>query len=446
MPRETAWRVLRSGSETPMREVERFAWKAGLELRDRGLLRKIVGTEVRRRGTLRALVNHFAKGKPKPDLAAHLRVGLAQLFFLDQVPVHAAVSESVRATTDTLGQSKGRYVNAVLRSALRARRSGHSGDPRRDIVGRPWHLDDPIFHDPREHPLLWAEDALSIPANLMKRWTKELGQERAFELARVFLEEPELSLRVLDGEREGVLDELLAAGVEARLSGHERTLLAPAGQISLALATPAFTEGRLSVQGQTAQRAAEALDAGPGDEVLDLCAAPGGKTAVLLAAGARVLAVDVKPERLEKLERGLARFAFEPGQLRTRLSDGTRDLEAGERGPFDAVLVDAPCSNTGVLGARPGARWRFGPAKRRALAQLQARLLAEGAAVVRAGGRLVYSTCSIEADENQKRVQTFLRSEAGAEWELEFELESLPAGPGGDGPIDGGYAARLRRR
>lgn len=447
MARETAWRLLRSGSDTPLRLVDGFAQEAGLEPRDRGLLRKIIGTEVRRRGTLRALVNHFADGKPSADVAAHLRVGLAQLFFLDQVPVHAAVSETVRATTNTLGQSKGRYVNAVLRSALRARRSGHSGDPRCDIVGRDWHLGQPIFHNPEEHPFLWAEDALSIPAALMKRWEKRLGVEAARELGRCFIDEPDLALRVVQGEREALLEELGGAGLQVALSSHESTLLAPASATSELLRSVAFVEGRITIQGETAQRAAELLQARPGERLLDLCAAPGGKTAVLLGQGADVVALDISEDRLHKLSEGLSRFGYDSERLRVVASDGTRGLDAalGQEGcQFEGVLVDVPCSNTGVLGARPGARWRFGPAVLKTLAELQTRLLGEGAARVAAGGRLVYSTCSIEPDENQRRVQEFLA--AHEDWELEQEVAALPAMQGQGGPVDGGYSARLRRR
>ena len=142
-----------------MREVDSAARKRELDGRDRALLRHLIGFAVRRRGTLRALVRHFAHRKLNPDLVAHLHLGLTQLFFLDRVPDHAAVSETLGAVHDTVGQSKVPIVNAILRNAIRARREGHSGDPRRDIVGRELHLAVPVFRDPDQHPLLWVEDA-----------------------------------------------------------------------------------------------------------------------------------------------------------------------------------------------------------------------------------------------------------------------------------------------
>ena len=114
MPRHAAWNVLRSGTTTPMRAVDREAERRGLEPRDRALLRRILGTEVRRRGTLRAILRTFANGKLSQDIAAHLRLGLAQLFFLDRVPPHAAVSETVRATSDTIGHT-GLHNRAVTK-------------------------------------------------------------------------------------------------------------------------------------------------------------------------------------------------------------------------------------------------------------------------------------------------------------------------------------------
>jgi len=439
MPRQSAWKILRSGSDAPLREVDRVAEARQLEPRDRALLRRIIGTEVRRRGTLRAMVAASTNRKPSADLAAHLRVAMVQLFFLDSVPDHASVSETVRATTNTLGTSKGSLINGVLRNLLRVRRGGHSGDPRCDLVGRPWHFPEPIFRDPAVHPLLWAEDALSMPASILKRWSKRLGEERALELAHTFLDEPELSLRVVRGEREPVLEELTAAEIVVRPAG-ERFLIARSRDTSAVLASTAFTEGRITIQGQTAHAAAALVAAGEGERVLDLCAAPGGKSLALAETGATVVAADVNPRRLSRMASAVERLA-PSGSVLAVAADGAG---AFPEGSFDAVLADVPCSNSGVFGARPGARWRFGPSALKHLADIQARLLAEGALRVRPGGRLVYSTCSLEPEENQQRVAAFLAE--NPDWGLAAEHPALPAPTGQDGPVDGGYAARLERR
>jgi 16S rRNA (cytosine967-C5)-methyltransferase len=469
MPRFTAWRLLRSGSPTPLRDVDAQAADSGLDARDRGLLRRLIGTEVRRRATLRAIVRAFAHGKPSADFAAHLHLAIVQALFLDRIPDHALTSETLRLVEQTCLPADARNARGILRALLLSRTRGHTGNPRRDIVGRPVALDRDVFHDPVEHPLLWAEDALSMPAPLMKGWITRYGTGQARALAVGALEEPELSLRVVNVAREEAQTELSALGLATRPGRHPRILLASAEHAEALLHTPAMLEGRVTVQGETALRAAEALGAQPGENLLDLCAAPGGKTAVLAEAGARVVACDSSEARLARLRGTLERLGLAE-LVEARVSDGTRELPEGA---FDGVLVDAPCTNTGVLAARPEARWRYGPKAKAELATLQTRLIREGAARVRTGGRLVWSTCSLEPDENARLVRAFLAE--ASDFALEEERASLPetsgaaaelaaaAEPGaaaepaaaaehdesgaelGGGPVDGGYFARLRR-
>jgi 16S rRNA (cytosine967-C5)-methyltransferase len=450
MPRFTAWRLLRSGSITPLRDVDAQALDRDLDPRDRGFLRRLIGTEVRRRATLRAIVREFAYGKPSADFAAHLHLAIVQAFFLDRIPDHAIGAETVRLVGDTCLPADMRNAKGILHALLSSRTRGHTGNPRRDIVGRPCALDRDVFHDPAQHPLLWAEDALSMPAPLMKSWTARYGDERARALAINALEEPELSIRVIAPSRDEVAAELSAIGVVARAATHASILLAPAEASEALLASNAMREGRISVQGEGALRAAEAMKAHAGETILDLCASPGGKTAVMLQSGARVVACDVSEEKLVRLRATLERLSLlERAELIA--SNGTANLPARE---FDGVLVDAPCTNTGVLAARPEARWRFGPKTKAELVALQSRLIREGAERVRSGGRLVWSTCSLDPDENARLVRAFLKEQP--QFTLEEELETLPDGASladppteltskGNGPIDGGYFARLRR-
>lgn len=436
--RLAAWSALRGGAVDPLLEVDAQAERFELDRRDRGLVRQMVGISVRRLGTLRAITNHFLEFKAKPDLVAHLHLGLVQMLFLDRVPDHAAVSETNDAVRHSLGPSKVRYSNAILRRVQRARRRGVSGDPRRDLVGRDWHFDEPLFRDPAEHPLLWCEDALSLPAQLGRRWAKRHGDEKLFELARLALAEPDLSVRVVRGERDAHRAELEALGIQAAEGAHPGILRIPSDATEDVIGGEAFARGDLTVQGEAALRAAELVEAREGERVLDLCAAPGGKTAVLAQAGAEVVATDVSNRRLSAARETLDRLGL-TDRARFVTSDGTAGLEEGET--FDAALVDAPCSNTGVLASRPAARWRFGPKELASLAEVQERLLAEAAERVRPGGRLVWSTCSLEPEENERRVRAFVESRP--EWSLEAQVESLPgAAPG---PVDGGAAFRLRR-
>jgi 16S rRNA (cytosine967-C5)-methyltransferase len=200
---------------------------------------------------------------------------------------------------------------------------------------------------------------------------------------------------------------------------------------------PGCEEGWFTVQDESAMRVGTALAPEPGRTVLDLCAAPGGKTthlAELMRDGGRVVACDVDGERLRNVEALARRLGL--------TSIETRRVAAGDEGvpegPFDAALVDVPCSNTGVLGRRPEARWRLRPGDLDHLVRLQRRLLLAAAGRVRPGGVLVYSTCSIEPEENCGVVQAVLQERG--ELRLEAEGESVPGRP-----ADGAYWARLRR-
>jgi 16S rRNA (cytosine967-C5)-methyltransferase len=440
MPRYVAWKILRSGSDRALRNVDSFADARELSDLDRGLVRKLIGTAVRRRATLQALQHHLAPGVSNADLAAHLHIALVQVFFLDRIPEHAVRSTTSDAVRRTLGPSKVRIASAMLDAAYALREDARSGDPRRDLELRNVSLREPVFHDPGEHPLLWAEEALSMPVALLKRWSARFGEARAHDLARFALEEPPLSLRVVRAERASLVAELAALEVVTRTGTHAGVLLAAASDVERVVSSAAFGEGRITVQGETALRAAEAVEARAGETILDLCAAPGGKTAVIAASGANVVACDVSDEKLARVADTLARL-----QVRERVELVRADLL--EQRQFDAVLVDAPCTNTGVLAQRPEARWRFSPQSKRELLALQSQLFERGAELVKPGGRLVWSTCALDADENRRAVDAFLARHP--EWSLEVDAETLPdcgtTQTGGAGPIDGGYLARLRR-
>lgn len=444
MLRLVAWKLLRSGSPTPLRDVERVIEAREIDARDGGLLRKLVGVEVRRRATLRAIVRHVTGGRASSDLAAHLHIAFAQLFFLDKIPDHALRAEGLDAVRRTLGPSKVRLARDAIAAATALRQPGHVHDPRRDLELRNLHLDAPVFHDPAEHPLLWAEDALSMPAPLLKRWIARYGEATAYELARRALEEPALSLRVVRGEREAVRQTLEALGAPVRDGVHPSILLASPEHSGQVLGSEPFVSGQLTVQGESALRAAEALEAKAGEELVDLCAAPGGKTAVLAQSGARVVACDVSANKLARVAGTLERLGVNANVELVETSFGEA---LGER-TFDGVLVDAPCTNTGVLAQRPEARWRFGPAAKDELVAIQTRLFDRAAQLTRVGGRIVWSTCSLEPDENQRAVRAFLERHSG--FELAQEAQALPdVGTRhelGAGPVDGGYFARLVRK
>lgn len=438
--RVLAWRILRASSPAPLRLARRIARREELEARESRLLHDLVDTALRRRGTLRALARHFSGGKAESGVLTHLELGFAQLCFLDRVPDDALVRESLSATRRTLDERHGRIVSSALRAAIEQRSRAHADDPRRDIALRPASFAQPVFHDPKLHPLLWAEDALSMPVPLMKRWIKRYGEERAFELARGALLVPDLSLRIVAADRAAVLEELATAKIRVRPGGHASIVLADRADAQRLRASDVFLRGRVTAMGETALRGAELVQPHAGERILELCASRGAATAVLAAAGARVTARESDERRIQRVRKTVERLNVAE-HVELSVGRDAADLEAAS---FDAVLVGAPCSDTGVLAKRPGARWRFGTERQAALAQVQTTLLESAARCVRPGGRLVYATHSIEPEENERRVRTFLASHS--DFSLSEEFGSLPATRSPAGPLDGGYAARLVRR
>ncbi len=283
----------------------------------------------------------------------------------------------------------------------------------------------------------------SLPDELVAAWIAAHGEERAAELCRAANDPPPLFARVnrLRASAGELSAELAAAGVEALATELATGLRLGEGRGAFRH-TDAWRRGAFSIQDLTAQRVAPLLAPAPGERVLDLCAAPGGKAthlAELADDRADLLACDVKPARLRKVEGGARRLGL--SCLRTRRVDGrhaTSDL--ADEAPFEAVLVDAPCSNTGVLRRRPEARWRYDRKSQQRLARQQADILAQAARLVAPGGRLVYSVCSIEPEEGSEQLRALV--EGAGHLELEHEELWLPSPEGGDG----GYAGRVLRR
>src|SRR5205823_13576760 len=199
---------------------------------------------------------------------------------------------------------------------------------------------------------------------------------------------------------------------------------------------PGYAEGWFTVQDASAMNVASALAPAPGATVLDLCAAPGGKTmhlAELMANQGRIVAGDIDARRLSRLPESAARLGI--SIIETQVVDPQGELPAG---PFDAILVDAPCSNTGVLGRRPEVRWRLQERELSHLHDLQCRLLRLAAERLKPGGKLLYSTCSVEPEENREVVRRILQGERLLS--VEQEVDQAPGQP-----ADGGYWARLRK-
>ncbi|GGH33023.1 MFS transporter [Alsobacter metallidurans] len=395
-----------------------------LEDRDRALARAIAMVAIRHFGSIRkTLLARLKSGMPASSgvLAAALATGAAQLLWLD-VPDHAAVDLTIRLIqSDRKAERYSGLANAVLRRI---------GREKAEILAA---LD----------PL--ADDA---PEWLAKRWTANYGAETAARIAAAQLNEASV--------------DLTPKGDPAAQAETLDALVLPTGSLRLrsraALPSlPGYAEGDWWVQDAAAAIPARLLAVKPGERVADLCAAPGGKTAQLAAAGASVLAVDRSEARLGRLSANMERLGL---KVETRALDA---LLLDEPEGFDAILLDAPCTATGTLRRHPDVAWTKDEPDLVKLASLQTRLLDKAAKLLRPGGRLVYCVCSLEFEEGERQVQMFLArhldfkrapitadetgipeavSDAG-------DLRTLPFMLPNDEPrlsgLDGFYAARLMK-
>jgi 16S rRNA (cytosine967-C5)-methyltransferase len=372
---------------------------AGLTPEDRGLAYELTLGVLRRQLWLDRVVEHFSGRKAgKLDAAVRLalRMGLFQLRFLARVPAHAAVNESVQLAHASGLRSAASFINAVLRRATRE----PDFDPAAAIA------------DPLERIAVET----SHPPKLIRRWAAAFGSDEAAGFARANNDSAPAAFRVntLKADPATLVEKLRAAGLSIAASR-----VAPGGWrveggtgASAALRGLA-AEGLVYMQDEASQLVAHVLGAAPGERVLDACAAPGSKTthvAALAEDRALVVAGDLHEHRLRVVAETCARLGVK-GVRPVALNAEAALPFAAET--FDRVLVDAPCTGTGTLRHNPEIRWRLSPESFKELPAAQGRILSEAARVLRRGGRLVYSTCSVEREENEEVVAAFLQSHAG---------------------------------
>ncbi len=343
--RDTAFRILKrvnsGGFASELLRVESIA----LASRDAGLAETIVMGVLRYRAQLDYLIEHYSGRRQKLDSEVRIALwmGIYQLRYLDRIPAHAAVAESVELVKRARKRSAAPLVNAILRK---------------------------VNHD----PVSWPDRAteFSVPQWVLERWDAQYGSQAAEGIARAALHEPEKFVNPATGRQQDI----------------------------------------------GAQSIAPLLAIEPGMIVLDLCAAPGNKTAQLIAAGGRVIACDVSA----------ARLAAVPGER--VMMDATAPLPF--RNQFDRILIDAPCSGTGTLDRNPEIKWRLKPEDLPVFAARQRKMIANALAALGPGGLLVYSTCSLEREENENVAEEY----APAATHLRL--------PGRE-PGDGFFAAIIRR-
>ncbi len=403
--RRLAWKALlrwNKGGIFAETLVARAAAEHKLAPADRALLQALLYDTLRNLSWLDHLRKSLRPAPLEDDIRALVLLGLCQLFVLQQAE-HAAVSETVKLAP---ARVRG-VVNGMLRNAVR-----------------------------RKDEFLAERDTLppairfSTPSWLVRRWLQQFGEADTLAMLAWNTQTPPLYAR---------LNPLHPAEVPA---AWEALAEAPLWyRVHGALPTAALQAGQVYIADPSTRHSVRLLAPKAGERVLDACAAPGGKSAAILGASAgrvSLLSTDAEQHRLPMLEENLRRAGGQ--DVRVAQHDWSTPCPAAWRGAFDAVLLDVPCSNSGVLQRRVDARWRLQEGEIARLAALQAQILEQGAAAVKAGGRLVYSTCSIDREEDRDVVDAFLA--AHPDFELIEDVLVLPH----RAEADGAYAALLVRK
>ena len=422
-PRTIALRLLQRGAGGEFIEdgLEAALGQTRLSPADRHLCQELAYGIVRWQATLDWLIARKTDARAlKPALRSLLQLGLYQIFWLDRIPNHAAVHETVELAKESRLHAQAGFINAVLRGYLR------EFDATRGLLAEL----------KRRQPHL----GYSHPEWLADRWQQRWGADRAAQLMEWNNTPPKTYARVntLKADPGKLLTQWRDEGVEYdffRRDWIEENLVfelkshPPLGQL------PSFQQGLFYVQDPSTLLAVRELDPQPGETVLDLCAAPGGKlTAIaqLMRNEGRLLAHDTTSDRLDLVRQNCARLGVTCVQT---LLPST--LNAQPSIVFDRILIDAPCSNTGVMRRRVDLRWRIRPEEVGRLRATQLELLRQAAALLKPGGTLLYSTCSLEPEENSDLVSEFLAGRA--DFKLDRTRELLPFADG----VDGTYVARL---
>lgn len=400
--------------------LERDNGFLALQPADRRLAQELILGVLRWQATLDWLVAQKTAGRAqKPKLQTLLRLGLYQLFWLDRVPDYAAVNDTVTLARQLGFGPQSGFVNALLRGYARNREATRQliKDLRRTQPAIGW----------------------SFPDWLIKRWANSMETEELARFCQIQNTPPPTyarvnTLRFSTRDLIGIWIDEGVEFIECSMDWIEPGIVFELASHPPLRTLPSFQQGAFYIQDPSTLLAVRELDPQPGDVVLDLCAAPGGKTtyaAQRMRNTGKLLAHDATASRLPMLRENCSRLGLDCVTVLESLPE--------ESPIMDRVLVDAPCSNTGVLRRRVESRWRLDPVELPSLAGTQLKLLDQANRRLKPGGRLVYSTRSMEPEENQEVIKRFLETHTGYTLEADRRLHPLREG------VDGAYVARLRK-
>ncbi len=426
-PRQIAARVLsqrQTSSEFTENLLDIALATARLSPVDRGLCHELVCGVVRWQATLDRLIARKTDParEPRPALKNLLRLGLYQIFWLDRIPPHAAVHETVEQAKRSGYSSQAGFINAVLRGYLR------EADEIRKILA----------------DMKTSQPALgwSHPEWLVEKWRRQFGDEKTRQLLEWNNTPPKTYARVntLKTDAARLVERWREENVEYDFVTRDWTGENLAFELKShppLTSLGSFRDGGFYLQDPSTLLAPVLLAPLAGEDLLDACAAPGGKTtfiAQLVNNEGRISACDLDPRRLKLVNENCVRLGV------TCVATAQTPPLQTENSKFDRILLDAPCSNTGVMRRRVDLRWRIQAAEIERLRVTQLELLRQAAPKLKAGGVIVYSTCSLESEENSEVVKAFLA--AHPDFELETERQLLPFVDG----VDGAFVARLQRK
>ena len=419
---EALMRIEKSDSYSNLVLSEALA-KSGFSKRDKAFVTLLVQGVTRNRTLIDSIIAGYSKKsleKLPASLLNVLRLGVFQLRFLRNVPPRAVLSTSATLARETGHRGQASYATGILRHYLR------------DIESEDGEVSTaPIKIETVEELTALAKER-SLPVWIAERWSSNYGLAIASELIEHAAKEPRLTLRINETAitTDGYLNIIKNAGIEVRPSTlmPNCLIIESKGAVQGGVESlPGYEEGLFSIQDEASALVSQVVAATPGETIVDLCAAPGGKTMHLaenMEGKGRVIAVDRYEKRLKPLKKSRTRLAL--SNIETVVADGT---SWRPEAPVDKVLVDAPCTGTGVLNKRSDIKYRRKVEDLESLPALQLKLLKNAASMLKPGGVLVYATCSLEPEENQKVIDAFMQSsseEKGGDFSMSALSQFVP--------------------